>query len=179
MQNLIALLVVGVAVSQNALGSRSPVSGPLLVRSVVDGDTIDVVGVGRVRLLGVAAPKAGPRVDTPPPFAREARERLVALVGNRWVRLEREALNASTRGAYVVREDGLFVNAAMVRDGLARVTARTAIRRIDELRRAEDDARSFRRGMWGAAPDLPLAGYTPQSAGTRSPSHKTKKPRTR
>ena len=46
---------------------------------------------------------------------------------HRWVRLEQEGalVDAYNRHlAYVMREDGLFVNAALVRDGLARVSAR-------------------------------------------------------
>src|SRR2546427_6456238 len=45
-----------------------------LFRSVIDGGTIDVATIGRVRLLGVEVPR------TSEPFAREARERLTALV---------------------------------------------------------------------------------------------------
>ena len=39
-----------------------------------------------------------------------------------------------------VRDDGLFVNAAMVREGLARVAARGPLTRLDELKRAESEA---------------------------------------
>ena len=58
------------------------------------------------------------------PFAREARERLTALVLRRWMRLEhQDSANGGDRShrAYVVRDDGLFVNAVLVREGLARV----------------------------------------------------------
>lgn len=56
-------------------------------------------------------------------------------------------------------ETGTFVNAVMVRDGLARVTARTLLARLGELRRAEAEAKSARRGMWGAWPSVPLERY--------------------
>jgi endonuclease YncB( thermonuclease family) len=49
-------------------------------------------------------------------------------------------------------ETGEFVNATLVREGLARVTARGSLSRRDELERAQDEAQRFRRGIW--------AGYT-------------------
>lgn len=118
----------------------------VLVRSVVSGDTLDVAGVGHVRLLGIDPPSRVSGHDAP--FAREARERLTQLVWRRWVRLEFEPGARSRRRAYVVREDGLFVNAAMLRDGLARVAERASLTRLAELQRAEAEARSSRRGIW-------------------------------
>ncbi len=136
---------------------------PVLVRAVIDGDTIDVAGVGRVRLLGIDAPELGRGYDTAAPFAHEARERLAQLVLHRWVRLETdvERVDAYNRHlAYVVREDGLFVNAALLRDGLARVTARVPLARLSELKRAEADARSSHRGIWEHAPAAQAPSYT-------------------
>ena len=165
MQNLPACLASAMAAIQ--LSSIVPGvtrSQPVLVRAVIDGDTIDVATIGRVRLLGIDAPEIGRGFDTGAPFAREARERLASLVLRHWVRLDEEgaALDAYNRHlAYVVREDGLFVNAVLVRDGLARVVARTPLVRLDELKRAEAEAQYARRGMWGAAPPLPPRSYTP------------------
>ena len=63
------------------------------------------------------------------------------------------------RLAYVTLETGEFVNARLVRDGLARVSARRRLRRWDELRQAEADARMRRRGMWGERPRVPPDSY--------------------
>src|SRR5881296_4783483 len=141
MQILPSVLAAGVALFQLAAPTtRVTRSESVVVRSVFDGDTIDVATYGRVRLLGIDAPEIGRGYDTPAPFGREARDRLAALVLHRWVRLEqedqrRDAYNRQL--AYVVREDGVFVNAAMVREGLARVSARVPLSRLDELKRAE------------------------------------------
>jgi micrococcal nuclease len=124
-----------------------------LVRSVVDGDTIDVAGIGRVRLLGIDAPELGRPPETPAPFAQQAREKLASLVSHRWVRLQYDGERSDAynrRLAYVVLETGVFVNAALVREGLARVSTRGRLSRIEELTRAEADARAWRRGMWGS-----------------------------
>ena len=59
-----------------------------LVTRVLDGDTVEAAGVGRVRLLGIDAPEMGGPFERPGPFALEARESLQALVLHRWVRFE-------------------------------------------------------------------------------------------
>ncbi|HMF93550.1 MAG TPA: thermonuclease family protein [Vicinamibacterales bacterium] len=148
------------------------------MRAVVDGDTIDVATIGRVRLLGIDAPEIGRGYDTDAPFAREARARLTSLILRRWVRLEQDGTLFDTydrRLAYVVTEDGVFVNALLVREGLARVSARAPLSRLAELQRAESEAQAYRRGMWGAAPQIPTPSYTGRSKARRSPSSRTKK----
>jgi micrococcal nuclease len=174
MQILPTLLAATViAIPTSSVVPKIQRSGPVLVTRVIDGDTIDVSTVGRVRLLGIDAPEIGRGFDTSAPFGREARDRLASLVFHRWVRLEREgpAVDSYNRHlAYVVREDGVFVNAALVRDGLARVTARLPLARLDELKGAEAEARRARRGMWGSAPASSAARYTRRSGAKRSPA---------
>jgi endonuclease YncB( thermonuclease family) len=146
-------------------------SDPVLVLGVLDGDTITVSAVGRVRLLGIDAPEVSHGLDTAAPFGREARDRLSGLLWHRWVRLEMEgpSLDAYNRHlAYVVTDDGQCVNTILVREGLARVSARTPLARLDELRRAEAAAQSSRRGMWGSAPPPGSTGYTRVSGRKRA-----------
>ena len=62
-------------------------SEPLLVTSVIDGRTIQVQAIGRVRLLGIELP----RTDRGLPagsLGNQAKDRLTDLVLHRWVRLE-------------------------------------------------------------------------------------------
>ncbi len=180
MQILIAVAAAAVAAIQTSpLAARVTRSESVMVRSVVDGDTIDVVSFGRVRLLGIDAPEIGRGYDTSAPFGREARERLAQLTLHRWVRLEQEgaALDVYNRHlAYVITEDGVCVNAALLRDGLARVSARQPLTRLPELQRAEAEAQAFRRGMWGGAPQIPAPGYTRRSKASRPPTSRSKKP---
>ena len=56
MQILRTLVAVGVAATQTFSPSRHARSELVLVKSVIDGDTITVTTVGRVRLLGIDAP---------------------------------------------------------------------------------------------------------------------------
>ena len=180
MQILITVAVAAVAAIQTpSFTARVTRSDPVLVRSVIDGDTIDVATIGRVRLLGIDAPELGRGYDTSAPFGREARDRLTQLVLHRWVRLEQEGATRdvySRHLAFVMTEDGVFVNAALVRDGLARVSARLPLTRLPELQRAEAEAQAFRRGMWGSAPQIPAPSYTRRSKASRPPTSRTKTP---
>jgi endonuclease YncB( thermonuclease family) len=184
MQILPTVLAVAVATVQHpSPPARITRSDSVLVTAVLDGDTITVARFGRVRLLGIDAPEIAHGFDTAAPFAREARARLSALILHRWVHLEQEgpALDAYNRHlAYVVRDDGMFVNATLVGEGLARVTARVPLLRLAELQRAEADAQRWRRGMWGSTPS-PTASprYTHKSRGARSPAPRTKKTKQR
>ena len=178
MQILIAAVVFTLAAVQTlSLNNRITRSDPVLVRAVIDGDTIDVTTVGRVRLLGIDAPELGRGFDTAAPFARESRDRLTSLVLHRWIRLEQEgpALDTYNRHlAYLVTEDGQFVNAMLVREGLARVSARLPLIRLPELQRAEAEAQAFRRGMWGSTPQIPPTSYTSGSGSSRTPVSSSK-----
>jgi len=166
---ILPMLMVGAVVGLKAPApaTRIAASDSLLVVAVLDGDTIRVARLGRVRLLGIDAPEIGHGFDTAAPLAREARDRLTELLLRRWVHLEPDGVKVDTyqrRLAYVIRDDGMFVNAALVREGLARVTARAPLRRLDELKRAEVEAQRARRGMWGRVPRVPSAArYTPKS----------------
>src|SRR5688572_869541 len=154
----LVLVSASLATPSMAAQSQPRPDKTFVVRFVVDGDTLEVAGAGRVRLLGIDAPELGSGFETPAPFAREARERLVSLAGRQWVRLERDDQKKDSYGralAYVFRTDGRMLNTEMLRAGLARVSARQSLRRLGELRRAEEEAQRARRGVWGERPLIP------------------------
>jgi endonuclease YncB( thermonuclease family) len=177
MRFLPILVVIAVArIAVPAVAARAEVrrSDPLQVRAVIDGATIDVVGLGRVRLLGVEVMKTSRRFDVELPLGRQARERLQALVLHHWVRLEYEGpARASARGparpraAHVVREDGVLVSAVLLREGLARLGPRPPLARFEELQAAEREAQRFRRGVWGLPSPPPLARPVAKPRATR------------
>jgi endonuclease YncB( thermonuclease family) len=152
MQILPFLLAAAVAAIQT---SHEPTrSDPVLVTAVRGGDTVVVSGIGSVHLLGIDAPKMGRDRRSPAPFAREAEDRLSSLVLHRWIRLEQDGPHraGAARGACVWTEDGQFVNAAIVRDGLASLTAHLPSWRTSELQQAQADAQAAHRGIWGGTP---------------------------
>jgi micrococcal nuclease len=160
-----ATLLAVVVTSAFAGQTRSPASAcgvSALVTHVFDGDTLDAAGVGRVRLLGIDAPERGGRFEQPAPFALEAHERLRALVLRRWVRFECEGPRRDDYRrhlAWVFVGGRMLVNAELVREGLARVSARTRLQHWDALRQAEEEAQTRRRGIWGDRPRIPDRSY--------------------
>ncbi len=176
MQFLLTIISASAAVIATLTIPPRDRSEPVLVRAVIDGDTIDVTTLGRVRLLGIDAPEIGRGFDTAAPFAFAARDKLSGLVLHRWVRLETDGERFDVykrRLAYVVTGDGVCANVVLVREGLARVTARVPLARLDELKQAEAEAQRFRKGMWGEAPPGDVPGYTRP----KSPSNRKKKRR--
>ena len=149
---IVAALLVGLADAPVAFALAAQLRSPsVLVRRVIDGDTVDVASIGHVRLLGVAAPKIPRGLNqSAPSLAREARERLSGLLANRWIRLEYEGgwRRRTSQSAYVFLEDGRFVNEWLVREGLARVAAGTGLSRLNMLKQAEKEAQAARRGIW-------------------------------
>ncbi len=130
----------------------------VMVTDVIDGQTIAISGHGRVRLAGIKAPRLGRGLAPDALFGREAKERLEGIVIRRYVRLE---FVPGGRRAFVLLEDGTFVNAALVREGLAEAEHVTG-RRGEELKRAEEQARAMRRGIW-SPPSRLRQGYGGQA----------------
>ena len=127
---------------------QRPAPEVMAVKRVVDGNMIELTGYGRVRLAGIHAPRLGQRGGDGQPFARESRDRLDGIVTHRFVRLEFPPRPAT--GAFVLLEDGTFVNALLVGEGLARVTGHPSGARGEALMRAEAQAREAGRGIWRA-----------------------------
>lgn len=166
----VAGISISAAAGAQARTARDDCGVVALVTRVFDGDTMDVAGVGRVRLLGIDAPEVGGSFERPAPFALEARERLQALVLHHWVRLDCDITRRDVHGrrlAYVFLESRDFINARLVREGLARVSARVRLQHWDLLRRAEADAQTARRGIWGERPRLPSESYTQPRRGRK------------
>jgi micrococcal nuclease len=165
----IAAVLVVIAVSRGCGddgGSEEP-SGPVDARvtHVVDGDTIDVTmpdgDEESVRYIGIDTPETV-KPDTPVqcggPEAHEANERLV---GGRTVTLRFDAERRDVYGrllAYVylpprAGDHPLFVNAELVRRGLARTLTIPPNDSFAALfARLAARAGAAGRGLWGSCP---------------------------
>ncbi len=131
------------------------------VAYVVDGDTFAVKAGSkqiRVRVLGVNAPET---VDPRRPvgcYGPEASAEAHALLDGRSVRFgfspARELTDKYGRYlAYVYRDDGLFVNEALLRGGYAReYTVGRPYSMQKEFRALESEARMKKAGLWSACP---------------------------
>lgn len=143
-----------------------------VVERVVDGDTLVVDGGARVRLIGVDTPES---VDPRQPvecFGREAAAFTAALVpAGTAVRLLTDAEPRDRFGrllAYVWRlDDGLFVNAALVREGYAELLSIPPnVAYADHLATLAAEARAEGRGLWRACEES--AGADPSAAPART-----------
>jgi micrococcal nuclease len=154
--------------------AASVVANAQEVTKVINGETIEVDGVGKVRLVGIDAgeppvrigpsgparpPRSGP--DTPPPplitgsigvnpdsASEDALKRLV--LGKR-VRLEYDGAANKGRGtpyAYVFLDDETLVNEEMLRAGHARVDTSRPFASLDRFKELEEEARAGFRGVW-------------------------------
>ena len=128
---------------------------PLRVTAVLDGDTLELEDGRRVRLAGIEAAKP-PRHANPAdgrvwPLADAATRALSELALGRRVALHGPApLDRHGRLlAHLVREDGLWLQSALVVRGLARVHTRPDARAYAaELLAGEEAARNAGRGLW-------------------------------
>jgi len=125
------------------------------VAGVIDGDTVVLADGRQVRLVGIMAPKLplGRPGFEPWPWAPEAKAGLEALVLDQRVEMWGSATTRDRHGrvlAHLVRaRDGLWIQGAMVEQGLARVYSFVDNRAgVAALYRIEDEARRAGRGLW-------------------------------
>ncbi len=118
------------------------------VTQVIDGDTITIEGGYRVRYIGIDTPEIHPELEA---YGMEALEANRRLVEGKEVRLERDVSETDKYGRLLryVYADDIFVNAELVRQGLAEAKAYPPdIEYQDELEELEVEARQAGRGMW-------------------------------
>jgi len=115
---------------------------------VIDGDTIVIEGNYRVRYIGIDAPEIYPHLEA---YGIEAWQANCHLVEGKRVRLERDVSETDIYGRLLryVYADGTFVNAELVREGLAKAEAYPPDTKYqDYLAELEEQARRAGKGMW-------------------------------
>jgi micrococcal nuclease len=126
----------------------------VLVKKVVDGDTIVLADGRRVRYIGINAPELGGPAER---FGPEARDFNRRLVDQEKVRLEfdRERHDQYRRVlAYVFLPDDTFVNAELVKSGHAYCVFRRPNTKYDSLLlQLQGEAMARKAGMWDKYPN--------------------------
>jgi micrococcal nuclease len=154
---VVVLLLAALAITGLARWRDSRAS---LVRDVVDGDTLVLATGERVRLLGIDAPERDGPYTRAEPLGEAAAAFLRSAAEGRHVRLEFDAERRDrfARTLAYVYVDDLDVNAALLREGLARAYRRFPHRRLDEFLALEREARAARRGLWVRGGSAAAAG---------------------
>ncbi len=128
-------------------GCQSPPDTARVIR-VIDGDTITIEGGHRVRYIGIDTPETYPRQEA---YGIEAWQANRQLVEGKKVRLERDVSETDRYGRLLryVYIDSVFVNAELVRAGLARAKAYPPDTKYQGyLEELEAEAREAGRGIW-------------------------------
>jgi endonuclease YncB( thermonuclease family) len=132
-----------------------PEGGRGAIGTVHDGDTIRFKGGETdIRLVGIQAPKLpqGRRNPVAWPMADESRAALRAMIDTHDITLRLPTTAKDRNGrilAHLVRDDGLWIQENMLRQGWARVYTFPDNRLFArELYAAEATARVARRGLW-------------------------------
>lgn len=123
----------------------------LRVIRVIDGDSLEVEGVGEVRLIGVDTPELYHPLKPVQYYAREASEFVKNLVGGSRVRLEYDQERVDKYGrtlAYVYLEDGRSLNEEIIRNGYGFALLRFPFRHLVRYRQLEAQAREKGLGLW-------------------------------
>jgi len=119
----------------------------------VDGDTLELDGGEKVRLIGVNTPES---VHTTKPveyFGKEASAFAKRMAEGKLVRLSGDAdpLSSDRYGrtlAYVYLTDGSLLNLEILRQGYGFAYVEYPFSRMEEFRAAEREAREQGRGLW-------------------------------
>jgi len=118
------------------------------VTEVIDGDTITIEGGYRVRYIGIDTPEIHPSAE---PFGMAAWQTNRRLVEGKEVRLEKDVSETDKYGRLLryIYVDDIFVNAELVRQGLARAEAYPPDTKYQNyLEQMEIESRQAGRGMW-------------------------------
>lgn len=128
------------------------------VEKVISGDTIAVKGIGKVKYIGVAAPKGSISGKGGERFWKKSLEKNRELVVGKWVRFDLDQRRQDKLGRYLAYVfvqneynlmEELFINGEMLRLGLARLEESTVnTKYIKRLEALENRARGQGVGIW-------------------------------
>lgn len=133
------------------LPERKGQPNEVLVTRIVDGDTIELDGGEKVRLIGMDTPETVDPRKSVQCFGQAAKEFTQNLLENQWVRLEKDVSTKDRYGrtlAYVWR-DNVMINDLLLKEGFARLaTYPPDVRYVELFKQSEASARAEQKGLW-------------------------------
>ena len=141
------------------------------VTRLLRADTLEVEGVGAVRMIGIETPDGKTPRDIYGAHGQNALAFAEKSLRDQEVRLEFDPQNSGRANrdetgqtlAYIYTRDGMLFNAEMIKQGHAFVNVSEPFQAIDEFRALERDAIQAMRGVWGLSGQPPTAASTTTS----------------
>jgi micrococcal nuclease len=149
------LIITGLSLSESRANEVTAHQVNYRVLFVIDGDTIVVDHIGKVRYLGINTPELHHPSKGKEYYSQEALTANQQLVAGKKVRLEYDVQRQDKYGrtlAYVYAGK-LFVNAKLVKDGYARaMPIRPNIKHARYFFNLQRKAQAAQKGLWKAQP---------------------------
>ncbi len=128
----------------------------ILIKRVIDGDTVELENGERVRLIGVDTPEIYDERKPVMYFAQEASNFTKRMAEGKKVRLEFDENNEYLKHkdkygrtlAYIYLEDGTFLNAEIIKQGYGFAYTKFPFKYMEELRKYQQEAMENERGLW-------------------------------
>jgi len=130
--------------------------GYVVVRRVLNGNTIELETGEEVRLIGVDTSETGDPRKSVEYVGAEAAAFTKSMVEDKRVRLEMDQANAQLGHkdkylrilAYVILDDGTFLNAEIIKQGFGLTDTEYPFIYQKEFRLLEEEASDQKRGLW-------------------------------
>lgn len=152
---LAALLLVSPLPTAPLAAADGAWSTPATVAQVTSGGLLELADGRIVRLAGIRLPNGEGASD----LARQGREALAGLIEGREVQLDQTSLTRDRYGRLVAqaqRQDGLWLQGALLENGLAQVQTRPGeVSRAAAMLAREQAARDAGLGLWAQAAFAP------------------------
>lgn len=159
MKNALLALVLAFGLISCKSAEKNPVSDGYTwyeVERIVDGDTLVLNQIGKVRLIGVDTPETKDPRKPVQYFGKEATQFLNRLVQHEEVRVEYDQSKQDRFQrtlAYVYLKNGTFVNAEIIKQGYGHAYTKFPFKHLEEFRKLEKEAREDQRGLWAPRKD--------------------------
>ena len=160
-----------------AIAVQTPPSDFHKVTRLLRADTLDIEGIGPVRMIGIETPDGKSPKEIYGKFGQSAMSFVERAALKQDVRLEFDPANAGRghkddRGqtlAYVYTRDGTLLNNELLREGLAFLHPLEEFKMSSEFRAVEREAMQDQRGVWGSGSAAPPAtsAAAPPTAGDK------------
>jgi len=117
------------------------------VIKIIDGDTLTLEDQTKLRLLGINTPEKNQ------PYYQEAKQFLTDLVQNKTIQIESHGPDKYQRTLAHISLNNQNINAAILTNGLATLYYYDKDSHYDELKQAEEFARTNNLGLWKKSPN--------------------------